>query len=368
MASPTYYRLQASFRGRAAHAGIRPEAGRNAIAAAAARRGGDAIGRLDAETTANVGRIEGGTSANVVAERCVVELEARSLDVGQGGETVSAMVDAAHRGGQRFGLRRRDLRRAPLPGLPPAAHRAGGARSPRGRSQALRDGARLHRHRRGQRRKRAHRRRPAGGQPRQRHRAQPPARRVGDGRGPRGDARRDPGDRGPGGGGRRDGLRAHRLSRPPGRAGSRKVRVDTLPLRRRRGGRARDRGAPRLGGGRGPRRRAPVPRAPAARGGGRAGAARAARPASSTRRGRSARHGQARAGGGDRQGRPRLGAPHQRSGSRRASPTRRATCSWPPGCTTRRRRPDENERIEIVERAARRARPTHRATAATPRR
>ncbi len=95
VASPTYYRLLASFRGRAAHAGIRPEAGRNAIAAAARAVAAMQIGRLDAETTANVGRIEGGTSANVVAERCVVELEARSLDVAKAGETVSAMVDAA---------------------------------------------------------------------------------------------------------------------------------------------------------------------------------------------------------------------------------------------------------------------------------
>jgi len=98
VASPTYYRLQASFRGRAAHAGIRPEAGRNAIAAAARAVAAMQIGRLDAETTANVGRIEGGTSANVVAERCVVELEARSLDVAKAGETVSAMVDAAAEG------------------------------------------------------------------------------------------------------------------------------------------------------------------------------------------------------------------------------------------------------------------------------
>ncbi len=95
IASPTYYRLEASFRGRAAHAGIRPEAGRNAIAAAARAVAAMQIGRLDEETTANVGRIEGGTSANVVAERCVVELEARSLDVAKAGEAVSAMVDAA---------------------------------------------------------------------------------------------------------------------------------------------------------------------------------------------------------------------------------------------------------------------------------
>jgi tripeptide aminopeptidase len=94
-ASPTYYRLEARFRGRAAHAGIRPEAGRNAIAAAARAVAAMRLGRIDDETTANVGRIEGGTGANVVAERCTVELEARSLDVAKAGETVSAMVDAA---------------------------------------------------------------------------------------------------------------------------------------------------------------------------------------------------------------------------------------------------------------------------------
>jgi tripeptide aminopeptidase len=94
VASPTYYRLGASFRGQAAHAGIRPEAGANAIAAAAKAIAKMRIGRLDAATTANVGRIEGGTAANVVAERCTVELEARSLDDTRAGEVVSEMVDA----------------------------------------------------------------------------------------------------------------------------------------------------------------------------------------------------------------------------------------------------------------------------------
>jgi tripeptide aminopeptidase len=94
IASPTYYRLEASFRGQAAHAGIRPEAGANAIAAAARAIEKMRIGRLDEETTANVGRIEGGTAANVVAERCTVELEARSLDDARVGEVVSEMVDA----------------------------------------------------------------------------------------------------------------------------------------------------------------------------------------------------------------------------------------------------------------------------------
>jgi tripeptide aminopeptidase len=94
LASPTYYSVEARFRGQAAHAGIRPEAGHNAIAAAAKAIAAMRIGRLDEETTANVGRIEGGTAANVVAERCFVELEARSLDAERAGEVVTEMVDA----------------------------------------------------------------------------------------------------------------------------------------------------------------------------------------------------------------------------------------------------------------------------------
>lgn len=95
LASPTYYRLELDFRGQAAHAGIRPEAGRNAIAAAARAVAAMEIGRLDEVTTANVGQIEGGSAANVVAERCRVVLETRSLDDSRAGEVVSAMVDAA---------------------------------------------------------------------------------------------------------------------------------------------------------------------------------------------------------------------------------------------------------------------------------
>jgi tripeptide aminopeptidase len=94
VAAPTYYRLEASFRGAAAHAGIRPEAGRNAIMAAARALASMRIGRLDEETTANVGHIDGGTASNVVAERCRVELEARSLDETKAGEVVASMVDA----------------------------------------------------------------------------------------------------------------------------------------------------------------------------------------------------------------------------------------------------------------------------------
>ena len=94
VAAPSYYRIEGHFRGKAAHAGIRPEDGRNAIVAAASALASLRLGRRDEGTTCNVGRIDGGTAANVVAERCTVELEARSLDHERAGELVSEIVDA----------------------------------------------------------------------------------------------------------------------------------------------------------------------------------------------------------------------------------------------------------------------------------
>jgi tripeptide aminopeptidase len=93
VAAPTYYQVEGRFRGRAAHAGLRPEEGRNAVVAAARAIGELELGRIDDETTANIGRIEGGTAANVVAERCSVVAETRSLDASKAGARAQAMVD-----------------------------------------------------------------------------------------------------------------------------------------------------------------------------------------------------------------------------------------------------------------------------------
>jgi tripeptide aminopeptidase len=99
VASPTYYRLSADFRGRAAHAGIRPEAGRSAIVAAAHAVAAMPHGRIDDRTTANVGSIHGGVaSTNVVPERCRIMAEARSLDSERVESVIAEMVDAVHDG------------------------------------------------------------------------------------------------------------------------------------------------------------------------------------------------------------------------------------------------------------------------------
>ena len=98
-ASPTYFRLAAEFHGRAAHAGIRPEAGRSAILAAAQAIAHMPLGRIDEQTTANVGSIQGGAgSTNIVPERCSLLAETRSLDPSRVEDVVSGIVDAIHDG------------------------------------------------------------------------------------------------------------------------------------------------------------------------------------------------------------------------------------------------------------------------------
>ena len=96
-ASPTYYRLEAEFHGRAAHAGIRPEDGRSAILAASKAITAMPLGRLDDQTTSNVGGIEGGAAGtNIVPERCRLLAEARSLDDTRAEAVISEMVDRCY--------------------------------------------------------------------------------------------------------------------------------------------------------------------------------------------------------------------------------------------------------------------------------
>ena len=94
--SPTHFRVQASFRGAAAHAGIRPEEGRSAILAAARAVASLSLGRLDDGTTVNVGTISGGSAINVVPEHCSLALEARALGDERAETVVAEIVDRLH--------------------------------------------------------------------------------------------------------------------------------------------------------------------------------------------------------------------------------------------------------------------------------
>jgi len=95
LAAPTQRTVRFRFIGRAAHAGIAPEDGRSAIVAAARAIADMPLGRIDAETTANVGIVKGGIAGNIVPPECLVEAEARSRNPGRLREQVQAMLDAA---------------------------------------------------------------------------------------------------------------------------------------------------------------------------------------------------------------------------------------------------------------------------------
>ncbi len=101
--SPTQQSVRVDFHGVEAHAGIRPEDGNSAIAAAGAAISRMELGRLDEETTANVGVIRGGTSGNVVPGQCEIVAEARSLDAGRAAEVAGLLSDACAWGASEHG-------------------------------------------------------------------------------------------------------------------------------------------------------------------------------------------------------------------------------------------------------------------------
>jgi tripeptide aminopeptidase len=96
VASPSHFRIDATFHGRSAHAGIRPERGRSAIVAAARAIASMSLGRVDDASSANVGCISGGTAMNVVAEECSLVAEARSLRDERAEQLAAEMVARMH--------------------------------------------------------------------------------------------------------------------------------------------------------------------------------------------------------------------------------------------------------------------------------
>ena len=79
--APGQNSITAVIHGKAAHAGVAPEEGINAIAIAGIALAEMKYGRIDFETTANIGTIHGGTATNIVPDQVEVQCEARSRNM-----------------------------------------------------------------------------------------------------------------------------------------------------------------------------------------------------------------------------------------------------------------------------------------------
>ena len=78
VSAPAHDCIAVEIHGKAVHAGLAPEKGVSAIVAASNAISKMTLGRIDAETTANIGKIEGGKARNIVPDHVTVSAEARS--------------------------------------------------------------------------------------------------------------------------------------------------------------------------------------------------------------------------------------------------------------------------------------------------
>jgi len=103
VAAPSHNFISAVVHGKASHAGTHPEEGINAIVIAAQAILDMPLGRIDGETTANIGLIKGGTARNVVPDRVELQGEARSHQLSKLEAQTTKMVEAFHAAAQQYG-------------------------------------------------------------------------------------------------------------------------------------------------------------------------------------------------------------------------------------------------------------------------
>lgn len=107
--APSQDSLEVKVHGRTAHAGSEPEKGINAIRVSSQAIAAMPLGRIDPETTANIGLIQGGVATNIVPDYVYIKGEARSHNEEKLAAQTAAMVfafqDAAEQSGARVELK-----------------------------------------------------------------------------------------------------------------------------------------------------------------------------------------------------------------------------------------------------------------------
>ncbi|MGM0472062.1 MAG: M20/M25/M40 family metallo-hydrolase [Bacillota bacterium] len=100
---PAQDKIRALVRGKRAHAGKEPQKGINAIKVASVALSNMNLGRIDEETTANIGVINGGQATNIVPDRVELKGEARSRDEAKLDRQLEHMIDILEKSAQQFG-------------------------------------------------------------------------------------------------------------------------------------------------------------------------------------------------------------------------------------------------------------------------
>ncbi len=101
--APAQYRIKSSIIGKAAHAGISPEDGINAIYIASKAISQMQLGRIDEETTANIGVISGGKATNIIPDLVNIEGETRSIDTEKLEKQTDRIVEILKKTAREFG-------------------------------------------------------------------------------------------------------------------------------------------------------------------------------------------------------------------------------------------------------------------------
>lgn len=102
---PAQDKINAKIMGRPAHAGVAPEEGISAIQVAAAAITKMSLLRIDEETTANIGVIQGGQVTNIVCPEVEIKAEARSLSNEKLDKQTAHMVECLKQAAEEFGAK-----------------------------------------------------------------------------------------------------------------------------------------------------------------------------------------------------------------------------------------------------------------------
>lgn len=92
--SPGAYRIDYTIKGKASHAGVEPDKGISAILIASKAISRMKLGKIDDETTANVGAIKGGSATNIITPEVFIKAEARSRNEEKLEQQVESMTQA----------------------------------------------------------------------------------------------------------------------------------------------------------------------------------------------------------------------------------------------------------------------------------